>query len=116
MGYSHIIVIRDDAIRFVDKKNKESMKNLAQQIGEAILNLSISPYPIILESGERQRTENIGPFFNAIEYIDEFQSADAKPLFWFGNTLWTIRQLDDENLAILEKIIEEERKNRENRQ
>jgi hypothetical protein len=114
MGYSHILTVHDDAFSI---HKPTDLNEAIHELGKQVHRLCFAPqYAEQPEGRERITWGQIGSHGNAVEWVDEIHSTEAKIFLWAGNCLRPLRALDNEELDSVLRSIEEERQNRRSRQ
>lgn len=104
MGYAHIIWVYDDGIRDAEH-SKDHRNRLRSEVGEAVLQVSLG--------GPRGvKSANVLGHGNCVNRSDEVHSTDARAYLWSGNCLTPLHRLDDEDFAILSRLVSEEHQRR----
>jgi hypothetical protein len=112
MGYSHILTVYDDA--FAVHKPTD-LNEAIHELGKQVHKLCFAPqYAEQPEGRERITWGRIGNG-DAVQWVGEVHSTEAKIFLWAGNCLRPLRALDDEELDSVLRSIEEERRNRRSR-
>src|SRR4051812_48368228 len=105
MGYGHILLVRDDAIRTVVPRDK-APDELALEVGRAVLKACLGKDLIPDDNGEmvQDRTASIFNYGNGVESAGERHTNEEDLFLWAANCLRPIRGLD---LEVLQRIRDE---------
>ncbi len=104
MGYAHIIWVYDDGIRDA-KHSKGRWDRLRSEVGEAVLQVSLGG-----PSGVK--SANVLGHGNCVNRSDEVHSTDVRAYLWSGNCLTPLHRVDEDDFAILSRLVSEERQRR----
>jgi hypothetical protein len=112
MGNAHVLYLYEDALRFAEA-GMEVSSELAEEIGRSVVKLCMDPHFAMEPEGPRRVTWHpIGKSGNALNWVDDPHSTEARAYLWAGNTLQPLRDLDLERLHELKALVERELANR----
>jgi hypothetical protein len=100
MGYAHVIWIYNDALDGVPKGGDERDK-LRAAVGEAIL-------AVASQEGQQNVSAEVLNHGNAVNLCDTIHSSADRLYLWSRNCLRTLSELDDEDLEISKRLVDEE--------
>jgi hypothetical protein len=113
MGYSHIVTVVGDA--FAVHKPAD-LNQAINELGKQVHNVCFAPqYAQHPEGPERMTWGQIGNGQNAVQWVDEVHSTEARTYLWTGNCLRPLGALDDEELDFVLRYVEDEREKRQSR-
>ena len=107
MGYARVLWVYEDGVRAASE-SQERWDELRPAVGEAVLKVC-TEMPI----GDDQVSAPVLSHANCVNLCDVAHSTETKVYLWGENCLRPLRQLNDERFALVEQIVQEERKRRE---
>jgi hypothetical protein len=109
IGFACILWIYEDAVRNAEN-NPELWERLKPLIGQVVLELAVHNSHFKGKTGHAVR--GIRGHVNAIQRLGTLRSTDSEILVWARNCLRPLRELDDSEWEIVERLISEERERR----
>jgi hypothetical protein len=112
MGYTNILLVRDDAIRDA-KSSNEVRKKLETEIGAGVIKVCLHPDYEPTEAGNlRIRDAALLNHGNGLSWVEEVHSSERGVYAWMGNCLRSIADLSDEELAVIKEMVDQQTSSR----
>jgi hypothetical protein len=115
MGMAHVLYAYEDGIRG-SKDPGGNRAKYVQALGEALLNLCLSPVYERTEKGPARVTDAaILNHESCLNWVDEIHSEQERLYMWYGNCLRSVADLADEELNRAKQLLDEETNRRSGR-